>query len=88
MGKKRKAFYGKNAKRQKNSYERVTHQLCPNMNGFLITYNSQYTFCLNEAKQILGEHAVFKEIDEDEVCWRGLISFWSFKINKIITEKG
>jgi hypothetical protein len=74
MGKKRKAFYANTAKRPKNSYERVTHQLCPNMNGFLITYNSQYTFCLNEAKQILRDHGVLKETIEEEVGRYGVFA--------------
>lgn len=57
---KNKGFYVNNGKKAKNN-SFGKQQLAPNLNGFLITYNSQYTFCLNEAKKILQQFAVYED---------------------------
>lgn len=59
MGNKRKkAFYVQAAKKSKKSHGNVMLPMGTGMKGFLVTYNSQFTFCLNEAKKILGQFLV------------------------------
>ena len=57
---KNKGYYIQNAKKQKQqtSFGISKQQLGANMNGFLITFNTKFTFCINEAKKILQQFLV------------------------------
>jgi hypothetical protein len=59
-----KGFYVQNAKKQKvkESFGISKQQLCANMTGFLITFNTKFTFCVNEAKKVLLQFAVKNEM--------------------------
>lgn len=57
-GKKRKAYFQNQGKKPKKTFGVMTIPVCPSMKGFLITYNSQFTFCVNEAKKILEQFVV------------------------------
>ena len=57
---KNKGFYIQNAKKQKQqaSFGISKQQLCANLNGYLVTFNTKFTFCINEAKKILQQFGV------------------------------
>jgi hypothetical protein len=59
-----KGYYIQNAKKQKQqtSFGISKQQLGANMNGFLITFNTKFTFCINEAKKILQQFLVKNEV--------------------------
>lgn len=84
MGKKRKACYFQNKDQKKSGggsavsdakkFKFDSHiKIGPNMSGFLITYNSKYTFCLNEAKKLLQQFSLpdsakKNEAKEEDEC--------------------
>lgn len=74
MGKKRKACYFQSKEQKKGAsvsdakkFKFDSHiKIGPNMSGFLITYNSKYTFCLNEAKKLLQQFSLPDTVNEEK----------------------
>lgn len=65
MGNKRKGYYngggGASEKKAKLKFGH-TKKIGANMKGFLITYNSKFTFMLNEAKKLIQQFSISTDV--------------------------